>query len=117
MIKKIFFVYFCLLFFGCQSNKTADCMWSNPDLYFNGRNLVDRNCNNRVVCRLNKKVALPPNYNFNNNLDLYTLLLKNKSLKIKNVNILKNQEPFSLYACEGLDNFLNKNKLNNAVTV
>jgi len=107
------------LFFGCQSNETADCMWSPPDLYFDGRNLVDRNYfYNRVVCRLSKKVALPPNYNFNNNLDLYAFLKKNKSLNIKNIKIFESREDyFFLYVCEGLDKFLSKDKLNKAIIV
>jgi hypothetical protein len=112
-MKKIFLIYCLLSVFSCHNNKKADTedVLINPNLVFDGSNLIDKNRNGRIICRLNKKVSLPKNYNFNDNVDLYTFLQKDKSLNIKNINILKNQVPFSLY-CDGLNNLLNADKLN-----
>lgn len=111
-MKNLFILFLLAILFSCKKQEVIYAnITQNPKLFFDGKNIIDKNRNDSIICDLNKKNALPKKYSFTEEFDLKSLLISNKILKINKIEVFKNRNQFSTYQCLNLDKFLNKDKI------
>ena len=109
-MKIIYFLLLSTLLFSCKKQEKST-LSQNPKMIFDGKNIIDINRNDSIICQLSKKINLPDKFNFTEGFNLKSFLISNKELKISKVSTYKNTNQFSINDCLNLNNLLHEDKI------